>query len=109
LLKFGGNVSASVGASSQVGVIPARYQSSRFPGKPLVDILGKPMILRTYEQATKAKKLDAVVVATDDERIAEVCRRAGAEVVMTSEDCPNGACWPPPRTGAAVPALGLGL
>lgn len=73
-----------------VGVLPARYQSSRFPGKPLVPILGKPMILRTYEQACKAKTLDAVVIATDDERIAEVCRAAGARVVMTSPDCANG-------------------
>ncbi|KAL4424588.1 hypothetical protein ABPG77_009172 [Micractinium sp. CCAP 211/92] len=73
-----------------VGVLPARYQSSRFPGKPLVPILGKPMILRTYEQACKAQTLDAVVIATDDERIAEVCRAAGAQVVMTSPDCANG-------------------
>ncbi|PRW32681.1 3-deoxy-manno-octulosonate mitochondrial isoform A [Chlorella sorokiniana] len=73
-----------------VGVLPARYQSSRFPGKPLVPILGKPMILRTYEQACKAKTLDAVIVATDDERIAEACRAAGAQVVMTHPDCANG-------------------
>ncbi|EFN50970.1 hypothetical protein CHLNCDRAFT_33280 [Chlorella variabilis] len=73
-----------------VGVLPARYQSSRFPGKPLVPILGKPMILRTYEQACKAQTLDAVVVATDDERIAEACRAAGAQAVMTHPDCPNG-------------------
>ncbi len=53
-------------------------------------ILGTPMIIRTYQQALKAKTLDAVVVATDDERIAEVCRAAGAAVVMTSPDCPNG-------------------
>jgi len=81
-----------------VGVIPARYKSGRFPGKPLVDILGKPMVVRTWEQACKARTLDAVVVATDDERIADVCRRAGARVVMTSETCANGArppCWAP--------------
>lgn len=74
----------------QVGVIPARYKSGRFPGKPLVDIMGKPMVVRTWEQACKARTLDAVVVATDDDRIADVCRRAGARVVMTSEDCANG-------------------
>ncbi|KAK9836969.1 hypothetical protein WJX81_003136 [Elliptochloris bilobata] len=73
-----------------VGVIPARYKSGRFPGKPLVDILGKPMVVRTWEQACKARTLDAVVVATDDDRIADVCRRAGARVVMTSETCANG-------------------
>lgn len=74
-----------------VGVIPARHQSVRFPGKPLVDILGKPMIVRTWEQACKATSLSKVIVATDDDRIATVCRLAGAEVVMTSESCPNGS------------------
>ena len=74
----------------QLGVIPARYESQRFPGKPLVDILGKPMVVRTWEQAKKAASLDFVVVATDDRRIANACRQAGAEVVMTSPDCPNG-------------------
>eukprot|EP00899_Mesostigma_viride_P008406 jgi/Mesvir1/17567/Mv08810-RA.1 len=73
-----------------VGVIPARYKSTRFPAKPLVEILGKPMIQWTYEQAKKATTLDTVVVATDDERIAAKCREFGAEVVMTSESCPNG-------------------
>ena len=75
----------------QVGIIPARFESTRFPGKPLVPILGIPMIIRTYQQALKASTLDAVVVATDDERIAAVCREAGARVVMTNPDCPNGA------------------
>lgn len=71
-------------------MIPARYESGRFPGKPLVDILGKPMVVRTWEQAKKAKRLDRVVIATDDDRIADVCRKAGAEVIMTSKTCPNG-------------------
>ena len=75
----------------QVAIIPARYESTRFPGKPLVPILGVPMIVRTYRQALKATTLDAVVVATDDERIAAVCREAGARVVMTDPACPNGA------------------
>ncbi len=75
----------------QIGVIPARFQSARFPGKPLVSILGKPMVVRTWEQACKATTLQKVVVATDDERIASACRKAGAEVVMTSSECPNGA------------------
>lgn len=57
----------------------------------MVDILGKPMVVRTWEQAKKASSLDAVVVATDDKRVADACRKAGADVVMTSSDCPNGA------------------
>ncbi|MCO5549962.1 hypothetical protein L7F22_003439 [Adiantum nelumboides] len=73
-----------------VGIIPARYASSRFPGKALALILGKPMIQRTWEQAMLATMLDAVVVATDDDRIADSCRRFGANVVMTSEACVNG-------------------
>lgn len=76
--------------SAQVGVIPARYASQRFPGKPLALIAGKPMILRTFEQAKLATSLHKLIVATDDDRIAEVCRNAGADVVMTSPDCPNG-------------------
>ncbi len=64
------------------GIIPARYQSTRFPGKPLADISGKPMIQRTWEQAKKA--LEKVVVATDDERIRKVVESFGGEVVMTS-------------------------
>lgn len=75
----------------QIGVIPARFQSLRFPGKPLVDILGVPMIVRTWQQACKAASLSKVIVATDDNRIASVCREAGAHVIMTSEACPNGA------------------
>ena len=79
---------------AQIGVIPARYQSARFPGKPLVPILGKAMVVRTWEQALKAKTLSKVVVATDDDQIAQACRAAGAEVVMTSDTCPNGAGKP---------------
>ncbi|XP_010545826.1 PREDICTED: 3-deoxy-manno-octulosonate cytidylyltransferase, mitochondrial [Tarenaya hassleriana] len=76
--------------SRVVGIIPARYASSRFEGKPLVQILGKPMIQRTWERSKMATMLDHVVVATDDERIAECCRGFGADVVMTSESCRNG-------------------
>lgn len=64
-------------------VIPARYASSRFPGKPLADIGGKPMIERVYERA-RASHADSVVIATDDERIAAVARSFGASVVMTA-------------------------
>ena len=78
----------------QIGVIPARYQSVRFPGKPLVKILGVPMVVRTWQQACLCKTLSKVIVATDDERIAEACRQEGAEVVMTSVSCANGAARP---------------
>ena len=67
-----------------IGIIPARYGSSRFPGKPLVKIGGKPMIQRVYEQARKA--LETVVVATDDERIYDCVKGFGGEVVMTRSD-----------------------
>ncbi len=67
---------------SFLGIIPARYASSRFPGKPLADIHGKPMIQRVYEQAVKA--LPLVYVATDDARIAECVEGFGGNVMMTS-------------------------
>lgn len=67
-----------------IGIIPARYASTRFPGKPLADICGKPMIQRVYEQASKA--LTEVVVATDDERIYNCVRGFGGQVVLTRTD-----------------------
>lgn len=67
-----------------LGLIPARFASTRFPGKPLVDISGKTMIRRVYEQAKKADLLSEVAVATDDERIAEEIVKHGGNVVMTS-------------------------
>lgn len=70
-------------------VIPARYASSRLPGKPLEDIAGKPMIQRVWEQARKSSA-GRVVVATDDERIAAVAREYGVEVCMTSSVHPSG-------------------
>lgn len=73
-----------------VGVIPARYEASRFPGKSLAPIAGKPMVQRVWEGARLAKSLRCVLVATDDERIAEVCRGFGAEVEMTRADHPTG-------------------
>ncbi|PON81854.1 Acylneuraminate cytidylyltransferase [Trema orientale] len=76
--------------SRVVGIIPARFASSRFEGKPLVHILGKPMIQRTWERAKLASSLDHIVVATDDEKIAECCRGFGADVIMTSVSCRNG-------------------
>ncbi|MBN1116739.1 MAG: 3-deoxy-manno-octulosonate cytidylyltransferase [Bacteroidales bacterium] len=71
-----------------LGIIPARYGSTRFPGKPLADIGGKPMIQRVCEQASKA--LDNVVVATDDERIYKVVKDFGGKVVMTSSEHRSG-------------------
>ncbi len=73
-----------------VGVIPARYQASRFPGKPLAMIAGVPMIERVWRGASSAKSLSRVIVATDDERIAEACRRFGAEVALTRADHATG-------------------
>lgn len=73
-----------------VGVIPARYASSRFPGKALADIAGKPMIQWVYERASQARCLQRLLVATDDERIAQAVRRFGGEVVMTSPEHPSG-------------------
>ncbi len=70
------------------GIIPARYASTRFPGKPLVPIAGKPMIQRVYEQV--APVLDDVVVATDDQRIYDVVKAFGGKVVMTRNDHPSG-------------------
>ena len=68
-----------------IGIIPARYASTRFPAKPLVDIAGKSMIERVYLQAKKSKILTDVVVATDDERIVLHVKSFGGKVVMTSE------------------------
>lgn len=68
-----------------IGVIPARYKSSRFPGKPLADIAGKPMIYWVYQQCKKVEDFDEVYVATDDELIFNTCKELGVEVVMTSD------------------------
>ncbi|TDG35926.1 3-deoxy-manno-octulosonate cytidylyltransferase [Pedobacter changchengzhani] len=73
-----------------LGIIPARFASTRFPGKPLVDIAGKSMIQRVYEQASKSKSLSKIVVATDDERIADEVKRFGGEFVITSPHHQSG-------------------
>lgn len=73
-----------------LGIIPARYASTRFPGKPLIDIQGKSMIQRVYEQALKATSLNKVVVATDDERIAQAVQNFGGEFVMTGSTHQSG-------------------
>lgn len=69
-----------------VGIIPARYGSTRLPGKPLKDICGHPMIWWVYKRVYSVKKLDEVYVATDDSRIEKVCKENGIPVVMTSTD-----------------------
>jgi 3-deoxy-manno-octulosonate cytidylyltransferase (CMP-KDO synthetase) len=73
-----------------LGIIPARYASTRFPGKPLVDIAGKSMIQRVYEQAKKCPSLTEVIVATDDERIFGHVTNFGGVAVMTSPDHQSG-------------------
>jgi 3-deoxy-manno-octulosonate cytidylyltransferase (CMP-KDO synthetase) len=75
---------------SAVGIIPARYAATRFPGKPLTAIAGRPMLHHVIEGARRAKRLAEVWVATDDERIAEAARAVGAPVAMTSPDHPTG-------------------
>lgn len=73
-----------------LGVIPSRYESVRFPGKPLVDIAGKKMIQRVYEQAKASGALDAIYVATDDQRIFSYCTNVNIPVIMTSDAHQSG-------------------
>ena len=73
-----------------IGIIPSRYASSRFPGKPLADILEKSMIQRVYEQCKKANSLSEVIVATDDKRIFNHVLDFGGKVMMTSTTHPSG-------------------
>jgi 3-deoxy-manno-octulosonate cytidylyltransferase (CMP-KDO synthetase) len=75
---------------SYVVIIPARYGSSRLKGKPLVDLCGVPMIVRTYRQCVKACPSEKVFVACDDERIKKVCEQYGIKVLMTSKKCLTG-------------------
>lgn len=88
-------------------VIPARYQSSRFPGKPLASVRGatgvvKPLIQRSWEAALAGAEGSRVVIATDDERIVSAAHGFGAEAIMTPPDCANGT----ERCAAALPLLG---
>lgn len=71
-------------------VIPARYASTRFPGKPLVEILGKPMVEHVYRRTSAAQTVDRVIVATDDQRIFDAVKGFGGEVMMTRNDHPSG-------------------
>jgi len=83
-------------------VIPARYGSTRFSGKPLATIAGKSLLARTWAIGTAAVGIDRVVIATDDDRVAEHARSFGAEVVLTDESCQTGS----DRTAAALGLLG---
>ena len=73
-----------------IGVIPARYKSTRFEGKPLADICGKPMIWWVYQQAIQVEEFEAVYVATEDERIKSVCEELNINVIMTSNEHKTG-------------------
>ena len=75
---------------SVVAIIPARYGSTRFPGKPLASIGGKPMVQHVYESASKARGLDRVLVATDDRRILDTVKDFGGEAVLTSKNHASG-------------------
>lgn len=93
---------------STVIVIPARYASSRYPGKPLALLLGpdgvhKPLIQHTWQAARRVHGIDAVYIATDDERIAKVAKGFGAEVIMTSKTCRNGT----ERCAEAISNVGI--
>ncbi|WP_374029720.1 3-deoxy-manno-octulosonate cytidylyltransferase [Bdellovibrio bacteriovorus] len=74
-----------------IGVIPARYGSTRFPGKPLVNLQGRPLIQWTIEGAKKSKLLSDLIVATDDERIKAAAEAVGAKVAMTASELPTGS------------------
>jgi len=91
-----------------IGVIPARFGATRFPGKPLAKLWGKPLVQHVWERARATPGFDQVVVATDDERIADVARGFGAQVEMTPVDCPSGTdrvahvAWHHPDAGIVV-------
>ncbi len=87
-----------------VAIIPARYHSNRFEGKPLAEIMGKPMVQRVYERAASVELLSRVAVATDDERIADCVRAFGGEVVMTRGDHVSGT----DRLAEAAELLNIG-
>lgn len=76
---------------SMIAVIPSRYASTRLPGKPLVDICGKPMVQHVYERVRRVSLFDEVLVATDNERIANAVEAFGGAACMTSPDCPSGS------------------
>jgi 3-deoxy-manno-octulosonate cytidylyltransferase (CMP-KDO synthetase) len=88
-----------------IGVIPARYASTRLEGKVLADIGGKPMVQHVYEAALKSKLLEKVIVAVDDERVLNAVQEFGGEAVMTDPECPSGT----DRVAAAVQDLDVDI
>ena len=74
-----------------IAVIPARYTSTRLPGKPLADICGKPMIQHVYERVSQVPLFDAIIVATDDLRIMDAVAEFGGAACMTSPNCASGS------------------
>ncbi|MGH9915946.1 MAG: cytidylyltransferase domain-containing protein, partial [Pyrinomonadaceae bacterium] len=77
--------------STAIAVIPARFGSTRLPGKPLLEIGGRAMIIRTIERALSAKRISRAIVATDDKRILDVVHGAGFEAVLTRDDHESGS------------------
>ncbi|QQE10402.1 3-deoxy-manno-octulosonate cytidylyltransferase [Planctomycetota bacterium] len=75
-----------------IAVIPARYDSTRFPGKPLADKTGKPLIQHVVEQVRRTHRVVRIIVATDDQRIIDAVEACGSEAMMTRKDHPNGTC-----------------
>jgi 3-deoxy-manno-octulosonate cytidylyltransferase (CMP-KDO synthetase) len=93
-----------------VGAIPARYGSTRLPGKPLLPIAGRPMIEHVYARVAQARGLDRVVVLTDDERIADAVAGFGGEWEMTPADCASGTdriAWAARRWGAVAAVINI--
>src|SRR5258706_14768107 len=90
LLQTGTAVLQSIVPHRILGVIPARYASTRFPGKALVSIGGKTMLQHVWERASQARYLTNVIIATDDERICDAARSFDARVVMTRSDHVSG-------------------
>ena len=80
----------SPSSQKTVAIIPARYSSKRFPGKPLADIAGKPMIQHVWERVKQTPSIDQIIVATDDERILDTVKNFGGEGVLTSKDHETG-------------------
>ena len=74
-----------------IGIIPARFASTRLMGKPLADIGGKPLIQHTYESASKSKLIKKIIIAVDDKKVEDVCRGFGAEVVLTAKEFETGS------------------
>ena len=84
-------------------IIPARYASTRLPGKPLIELAGKPMILHVCDAVSRSRNIEQTVVATDHESIADIVRKHGFDAVMTPSDLPSGS----DRVAAAVSELGI--